>query len=79
MFFFKSFKTQTRHFVTEAQETLQGHCLPSCWRQCLCITPIPNYVSWATVELCIVHTMTVATGPSAHGLRWTKLCSLDLR
>lgn len=33
----------------------------------------------AVLDLCILHKVILATGPSAHGLRWTKLCSLDLR
>lgn len=37
------------------------------------------YVPSATRELCILHKAIVATGPLAHELRWTKLCSLDLR
>lgn len=37
------------------------------------------YVSSATRELCILHKAIVATGPLAHELGWTKLCSLDLR
>lgn len=41
------------------------------------LTPLFLIMSRATLEVCTGHKVTVATGPSAHGLRWTKLCSLD--
>lgn len=83
MFFFKTFKAQTgilSQMLWKLYEVIFCHLAGSSLYAALCLgLGTPYYVSSATSEVCILHKVVVATGPSAHGLRWTKLCSRDLR
>lgn len=63
-----------------ALETLQGRFLPPCsWQSACSVMPLFPIMCHGQHELCILHKVLVAIGPSVHGLRWTQLCSLDLK
>lgn len=76
MFLLDTFTTQPG--ISEAQENLMG-LFPAMLQEAVFMAPLLPSVSRLTPGLPIFYHVSVATGPSAHGLRWTKPSPLDLR
>lgn len=43
------------------------------------LVPVWGSLFPVSARCCVSQKVVVTTGPSAHGLRWAELCSLDLR